>query len=330
VANHADIPVVVTFNGLDVFPHDDRLYGGLLGTMGNPPANAAVDQSDLVLAVGTRLALRQVRSRPESFAPNGRLVHVDVDSSELNKRVPTDVGLAMDAKEFLSGLLDELRGNGRLSFSDHAAETRTAFTDNPMCNPDAQRETEVVDPYLFFRVLSEQMGDDDVLVCDAGQNVIVGMQASRVRARQRVFTAAAHSPMGYSLPAAMGVAASYGGRPRVICTIGDGGIQVNIQELQTIYSYKLPVIVFVMNNHSYGAIQDYQDSALESRYFATCPGQGYEAPNILGIARAYKIPTAEITSSVGLASKIAEVLEQNGPIVCDVNLGTRTHVVLDP
>jgi acetolactate synthase-1/2/3 large subunit len=330
LATHADIPVVVTFNGLDSFPHDNPLYCGLIGMMGHHAANATVEKGDLVLALGTRLALRQVRSRPQNFAPNARLVHVDIDSSEVNKRVPTDVGLAVDAKEFLSGLLDELRGNGHLSFSAHAAEARAAFTGRRFGTSDVYEQNGAVNPYVFFRLLSQQMADDDVLICDAGQNVMVGMQASEVRARQRVFTAAAHSPMGYSLPAAMGVAASYRGKPRVICTIGDGGVQLNIQELQTIYSYALPVIVFVMNNHSYGAIQDYQDSALDSRYYATSSGYGYEPPDILAIARAYKIPTAQISSQENLAAKISEILEGGGPIVCDVDLGPRTHVALDP
>ena len=330
LATLCDIPVVVTFNGVDSFIHDRPLYSGLIGTMGNCGTNTSLDKSDLVLAVGTRLTLRQVKSKPEEFVPNGKLVHVDIDPNELNQRVPADLALACDAKEFLTLLLNALKNDGCSRFTDWAKETRNRFEQNPFCKSEYYLEKGAVNPYVFFKTLSEQMADDDILIPDAGQNVMWAIQTVEVRAQQRLFTDAAHSSMGYSLPAAMGAAVHYrDGSPRVICTIGDGAVQLNIQELETIHQYDLPVKIFVVNNHSYGAIMDYQDATLEGRYFASSMAYGCSLPDILAIARAYKIPTAEITSHDDLAEKIKSVLNSKGAILCEVDMGSRTYVTLD-
>lgn len=329
VATLCDIPVAVTFNGVDTFAHDNPLYCGLIGTMGNCGTNSSLEKSDLVLAVGTRLTLRQVKSKPGEFFANAKLVHIDIDPNELNQQVFSDMALVCDAKKFLTLLMNELKKGKCPCFSRWARQTRKVFQQNPFCKQEYYLQKDSVNPYVFMKTLSEQMGDDDILIADAGQNVMLAMQTVEPRANQMLFTAGAHSPMGYSLPAAIGVAACYKDYPHVICTIGDGGIQLNIQELQTIHSYQLPVKIFVMNNHSYGAIQDYQDGNLGGRYYASAPGYGYEVPDFIAIARAYKIATDEITSHDGLGEKIKSVLNSNGAILCNVNLGFRTHVTLD-
>ena len=329
LATLGDIPVVATFNGIDTFAHDNSLYSGLIGTMGNGGTNACLNKSDLVLAIGARLALRQVKLKPKDFVPHGKLVHVDIDPNELNQRVPSDLALAYDAKKFLTLLLDELKANGCPRFTDWAKQTRSSFKETPFCKPEYYLEKNNVNPYVFMKTLSEQMADSDILVADAGHNLIWAMQTVEVRAQQRLFTAGAHSPMGYSLPAAIGVAACFSsGSPRAVCVIGDGGFQLNIQELQTIHTYNLPVKIFVLNNHCYGAIMDYQDANLGGRYYGTCPEYGYTAPDFLAIARAYKISTAEISSHDGLSGKIKSVLDTKGPILCNVNLGPRSQVAL--
>lgn len=330
-AKLCNIPVVATYTGVDTITHDNPLYAGILGTMGNRGANICIEKSDLVLAIGSRLAIHQVRSKPKEFALNAKIVHVDIDPCELKQRVHTDLALASDAKVFLTSLLDTLKKVNYPRFSDWAKEARGYFENNPICKPEYYQQKKFVHPYVFIKTLSEQMADNDILVGDAGQSLMFTFQATEIRAKQRLFTAGAHSPMGYSLPAAMGVAAHYhGGSPRVVCTIGDGSIQLNIQDLQTIYRYNLPVKIFVMNNHSYGAIMDYQEADLGGRYFATVPKYGYAPPDILAIAKAYKIQIAKITSQDNLAKKIKLVLNSKGPIVCDVDMGPRTLVTRDP
>jgi len=324
-----NIPVTVTFGGKDTFSHDNPLFAGLIGMLGNYSANSSLEKCDLVLAIGSRLSWRQIKSKPKEFLPKSKLVHVEIDPKELNQRVKADIAFGCDAKRFLSLLTAEIKKGKRPNFLKWAKETRQSYKKNPFCKPEYYLEKEGINPYVFMKALSKEMAEDDILVADAGQNVLWAMQAIEIRGQQRLFTAHAHSPMGYSLPAAMGPATIYKGSPRVICTIGDGGFQLNIQELQTIKNYHLPIKIFIMNNYAYGAIMDYQDGNLGGRYFASSSEHGYSIPDLLAISRAYKIKTDEINSQDNLADKIRSVLNNKGPIVCNVNLTPRTYVTVD-
>ncbi|MGR3218972.1 MAG: thiamine pyrophosphate-binding protein [Candidatus Anammoxibacter sp.] len=332
LATKTKIPVTVTFGGKDSYQHDNYLFSGVIGAMGNAAANESIGKSDLVLAIGTRFAWRQIKSKPKEFAPNAKIVHVEIDKEEINQRVKADIGIVSDAKEFLSQLLKELKSDDSLNFEKWAEVTRNGYKDNPFCKPEYYKEENGVHPYVFFKTLSEQMGDNDILVADAGQNVMWAMQTVEVRANQRVFTAHAHSPMGYSVPAAMGVAAfaEINESSRVIATIGDGAFSLNIQELQTIYANDLPVKIFIINNNAYGAIIDFQDANLGGRHYATTPEYGCTCPDVLAIVKAYKLEVDEIVSHYELADKIKSVLNTKGPIVCNVKLIPNTFVTLDP
>lgn len=323
------IPVCVSFSGVDSFPHDNSNYVGVLGSMGNCGTNLTVEESDLVLALGTRLTLRQVKSRPEKFAPNAKIIHVDIDSAELNQRVRSDVSIASDAKIFLKRLIEKLKNKKGFFSPEWVKQARKNFELNPFCKKEYWDQEKYVNPYIFMSSLSKCMDVNDIMIADAGQNVMWAMQTIEPSINQRVFTSFGHSPMGYSMSAAIGAAVYYGRNDRnIICTIGDGGIQLNIQELQTIYSYNLPIKIFVLNNHSYGAIQDYQDVNLGCRYFASAPGYGYEVPNILDIAKAYKIPVSVINTQKDIRKRIKSVLKTKGPVLCDVDMGSRTYVTL--
>lgn len=324
-----NIPVTVSFGGKDSFPHDSGLFCGLVGAMGNKETNKIINESDCFLVLGSRLSWRQIKGKPEDFVPDGKIVHIDIDKAELNQRKKADVAAAIDVKTFVHKLTDRLKREKLNKFDAWAMESKKRYDQNPFCKPEYYKEKGSVHPYVFFKVLSEVMGSGDVLVADAGQNVMWAMQAAEIRKNQRLFTSFAHSPMGYSLPAAMGVALKYNDNPRVICTIGDGGFQLNIQELQTIYANKIPVKVFIMNNKSYGAIMDYQDSALDGRYYASSCEYGYSLPDFAAIVKAYRIKVATIDDQDRLKDSIRGVIMTPGPIVCLVNLASRTYVTLD-
>ena len=293
-------------------------------------ANKSLNESDLLLALGTRLSWRQIRAKPREFLQNGKLVHVDIDREELNQRVPATLAFDWDVKIFLRQLIAQMRIDPLPNHEAWASDCRLSLKNIPFCKDIYLENSSPVQPYVFMKLLSDSLDDTDILVIDAGQNVMWGMQTLEPRGDQRMITAWGHSPMGYSLPASMGVAAHYGNKRRTICTIGDGGFQVNIQELQTIKYYNLPIKIFILNNHSYGAIKDYQDGNLSGRHYATCPEFGYEPPDLLAIAEAYQIKTCRINSHIGLKEMISEVLTHEGPIVCDVDLGNDTFVTLDP
>lgn len=332
LSNEFNMPVLTTFGGNDTFPHDNTNYCGLIGTMGNVSSNEILSDSEVVLALGTRLSWRQVRSNPERFGKNTIIVHVDIDPGEINQHIPSTFSFPLDVKFFIEKLRFELESKKYGGCKAWSRESKGRYEKTPFCLESYYESESPVNPYVFMNELSKSMESNDIAIIDAGQNVMWGMQALQPTAEQRIITAWAHSPMGYSLPGAMGVAAKYNkkGDPNVICTIGDGGFQVNIQELQTIKYYNLPVKVFILNNHSYGAIKDYQDGNLDSRYYATCPEHGYEAPDFLSISRSYGIETISIANHRELASTIKYVLEHDGPIICDVDLGSDTFVVLNP
>jgi len=325
------IPTIVSFGGKDSYSHDSELFAGLLGTMGNKGANESINESDCLIVIGSRLSWRQIRARPDKFAKTAKIIHVDIDASEINQQILGSVALPVDAKDFIECVSKSLGVVGFMTASDWVDDCRTRLKNNSFPSAMGTDSTKEVNPYYFFKTLSEEMGLEDIAVIDAGQNVMWGMQALEPRGSQRVITAWGHSPMGYSLPAAIGPALHYAGTDKnVICAIGDGGFQVNIQELQTIKYYNIPVKIFILNNHCYGAIKDFQDGNLDSRYFGTVPGLGYEAPDMLAIAKSYGLSVLSIRTDSEVRSTIKEILSMPGPVVVDVDLGSDTQVVLDP
>ncbi len=323
------LPVVTSFGGKDSFPHDHHLFAGVVGTMGNRAANGAVQESDLLLVLGSRLSWRQVRSTPERFAHHARIIHVDIDQDELNQHVQAAMVFDWDVCHFIDQLLDGVQQGERIEHAGWGAVCRQRLQQTPFVDPHSDL-MDRVGPYQFMRSLSSRLASRDVVVLDTGQNVMWGIQALELRDQQRLLTAWGHSPMGYSLPAALGVAAVAAADQRVICLIGDGGVQLNIQELQTLYSYQLPVKIFVLNNHGYGAIKDFNRDNLDGRYYATTPEYGYIPPDFSAIASAYRIPVITIDTSVDLEHQIEAVLEHEGGVFCVVELGTETVVQLDP
>jgi len=323
LAELAGIPVAATFCGIDSFPHDHPLYVGFMGVYGNRYANFAVANCDLLIGVGSRFDTRQTGTQPKSFAREARKIVVDIDPEELNKRVTADIAICCDAKDFLVLLKNELSGRETSDISawlDKIAEYKAKY---PICRPEYYDQPDKVNPYVFMKTLSEEAADDEVIIVDAGQNLMWGIQTLEPRGTQRVFSAGGMSPMGYSLPAAIGAAVCRG--KRAVCTIGDGGMQVNIQELQTIFHYQVPVKIFVMNNHSYGIIKQFQDLYFGSRYEAT--GRGYSCPNFVKVAEAYGIKAIAINNHAELQKKIRQVLDYEGPILCDVELKNDTLII---
>lgn len=173
------------------------------------------------------------------------------------------------------------------------------------------------------------MEPGDVIVGDCGGNIVPLAQAFEVKKGTRVVTSWSHSPMGYAFAAAMG--AYFGkkkGTKNVVCTIGDGGMQVNIQELQTYKMYNIPVKVFVLNNESYGIIMQYQDMYLKSRYVGAAPKWGYTFPDFRKVAEVYGLKTELISNNGEIETKIKKVLAMKGPVICEVRVEKKT--VLEP
>lgn len=312
------IPCIPTWNALDVFASDYDFYRGRVGTYGGPGRNFAVQNSDLLLAIGCRMSGRITGGLVESFARGAQRFSVDIDPALLDPALQTvkaHVNIECDAAVFIAALIAAAQMRTRRTFGgwlELTAEWRDKY------NPANITPTGAgVNPYVFVAEMARQLTPRDVIVSDTGGNAVVVHQAFKTKTGQRLFSSHGHSAMGHALGQAIG--ACYApGVERVICLIGDGGLQMSLPDLQTIRHYNLPIKIFVFNNGCYGIIKSYQDTNLGGRYTASGP-DGYSAPDFENIMRAYNVPGAVIESREEFAD-IATVLSWPGPAICDVRM----------
>ncbi|MDO8574169.1 MAG: thiamine pyrophosphate-binding protein [bacterium] len=315
------IPMYPTWNALDIITSDYEYYGGRIGTYGGRGRNFGLQNSDLVLAVGSRISGRITGGNLSSFLREAKKYVVDVDITLLQKKlqqVPFDVSIHADAKLFLDRLSKKLETYSVPDFHEWTTKVIGWKDKYDPVKPEYFEQKEYVNPYAFFRVLSEAMSKDDILVGDCGGNIVVSNHAFETKQGQRNITNNGNSPMGFSFAGAMGAWFASDKKQNVVCTIGDGGMNMNIQELQTFINYGIKVKTFIVNNHIYGITKAFQETNFEGRMEA-CGPKGYNPPDFVKVANAYGIKTVTISNNSELKEKIKEVLDYDGPIICDVN-----------
>lgn len=312
-AERHGIPFTLTWAAMDFAPSDHPLFAGGFGVTSGRAGNFAVQNADLLLCIGTRLDSHEVGTDYRTFAPKAVKVVVDIDPAEQEKyakRGMEAVLITADSRDVLAGLPEYPRVHmGRLWWQNRVSAWRS---DYPIVTPEHRAQSDYVNPYVFIEELSRQADDDAIIVTDCGSNLIWTMQAWKVRGTQRIISAWNHSPMGYSLPAAIGACLAAPGK-QVICIIGDGGFQINVQELATIAKLNLPIKIFVMNNRGHGIIQGTQDAWLEGRHVAS--GEEVVPIDVEAIAKAYGVPHSWFWMGLQDVISYAE-----GPILCEVNL----------
>lgn len=322
-----NIPVVVSLMGKDSFPNDHPLYSGFVGAYGNRYANIAMVQSDLLMVLGSRLDTRQTGNKLTPFQKK-RIIQVDIDENEMNQRVSNEVSIVSTVNSFLKSLLDSsmheqgkraLERRNWLFFLD---ELKAKF---PIIGEPIRAGANGYH-YELAQEISEHLWEDDVVCVDVGQNQMLAAQAIEIRKNQRFINSGGMAPMGYSLPAAIGV--SLQNNRRCIVITGDGGFQVNIQELTTVAKRRLPIVIFVLNNHSLGMIKQFQELYLDSRFVGTDSSGGYYSPDFSAIAKAYGIDGFKVSSeSKTWRSDITNVLDNShGPVLVDVDLDYQTYI----
>ena len=189
----------------------------------------------------------------------------------------------------------------------------------PAVLPQWRKEKKYVNPYCFFEVLSEELKNNDIVITDQGATFYCSTPAFKLKKGQRLFTNGGFSPMGYGLPDAIG-ACFANAKKRVICAHGDGGLELNIQELQTIVQYKLPVKLFVFNNQGYLSIKHTQSAYFNGFFVGSDPASGVSCPDTVKIARAYGIPALRIRNHQEMPAQIKKALKVNGPVMIEVIL----------
>ena len=313
------IPVVTAWTH-DLLASDDPLFCGRPGTIGDRAGNFTVQNSDFLLTIGSRLNIRQVSYSWKSFAPRAFKVQVDMDPAELSKpTVRPDLPVLSDARLFLEELERQLEqsgydGSGHARWLAWCRERRERY---PVVQPRQRQFNGRVNPYHFVEVLFQHLADDDVIVCGNASACIVPFQVAAIKKGQRMFSNSGAASMGHALPAAIGAAFARDGK-RVICLDGDGSIQLNIQELQTIAHHRLPVKIFVMNNGCYLSIRQ-TESTFFGRLTGESPSSGVSFPDYVDVAQAYGLNAMQLDTPEFPAG-IRAALEQPGPVLCDVAL----------
>jgi acetolactate synthase I/II/III large subunit len=323
-----NLPVVLTWATLDFFQHNHPLSVRDFGVTANRPGNFAVQNADLIIAIGTRLDTHETGSDLSTFAREAKRVVIDIDNSELEKYeergLPIDIKINSDVKDFIDVLEKNISLVQRNDLSNWKDKIKSWKEKYPICLPEYSNQ-EPINPYVFLDVLSDEAKEDDIIIPETGCNVAWGMQGWKVKSGQNLFTSYNNSPMGYGLPAAIGASLANNNK-RVICIIGDGGLQMNIQELATAKKHNLPLKLFIMNNDGYGMIKQTQEMWLNSRFFGSAFESGLQKVDLIKIAQAYDIKTITIQTHEELKEKIKQVLDSDEPILCDVKINSNARI----
>jgi acetolactate synthase-1/2/3 large subunit len=322
LAERLGAPVLLTWKALDLMGEDHPLYAGRPGAAGQRGANFTQQNSDCLLIVGARLDLLQTAFNHANFARAAKKIMVDVDGEEIRKmQTEIHVPIVADAGEFLG---EFLRQAGRLQRKDRSAWLARAKDWQcryPVVMPEWHRKTSgPVNPYMLMDVLADACTPEDLLVPgSSGTASDILMQTFRVKPGQRVMNAPGWGAMGTGIPATIGACLA-SGRRRTICPNGDGGFQLNIQDLETIRRLALPIKYFVLDNGGYASIRAMQRSHFQGRYVASGADSGLTLPDMRKIVRAYGIACEEIDDAGELEAKVRKVLATEGPIVCVVRV----------
>lgn len=322
-------PVAPTWALRYLFPASHPQLIGAFGTHGTRYGNFAVQNSDLILSIGARLDTRQAGSPHSTFARGAKKIVVDVDTCELRKfeklGMTIDLKINSDAKDFLRGLNKKI---AKIKLPQISAWQKkiSGWKEKLSIFRKEYFEENNVNPYAFIKVLSEEARPGEVIFADTGCSVAWLLQAFEFKNNQRLFSAFNNTPMGYALPASIGASFALAKKP-VICVTGDGGLQVNIQELATVIRHKLPIKIFLFNNHGYSMIRQTQDQWFCSRYEASSIESGLAFPDFIKVAKAYGYKAVNIRKAKDMRQGIKETLCSDGPVLCNIEIHPEHRVI---
>jgi acetolactate synthase-1/2/3 large subunit len=308
--DQAAIPAVASLCGLDVLPHDHPCFVGYIGHYGNRYANFALANCDCLIVLGSRLDERQIAGDPSRFAPRAEVIRVDLDRAELGRKIPEKFSIYSSVEHFL----DQLVSANLVDLNyDRWRQVIARWKDR---YPSHDFSLEEVNANNFLQTLSCLLADDAIICADVGQNQMFVAQSLRLDQNRRLLNSSGYGSMGYSLPAAVGVAMARPGTV-VVSINGDGGLQMNIQELQTIARDHLPVKIVVLNNNCLGMIRRLQERIFDDRTVASI--EGYCAPNYSALAAAYGLEYLKIDSACRYES-VEKFLSGPAPALLEVFL----------
>ena len=310
------IPIVTTWSGVDLVDHNNKYYIGNIGVYGGRAANFTVQNSDLILCLGTRLDTRITGGAPNTFARKAKKIVVDIDKFELNKKrgLKIDLKIELDIKIFFQ---EYEKYKKQIIIRDNwLLKCKNWKSRYPIIIKEFYNVKKYVNPYVFIDSLSKNLNKKDVIIADDGGHLTWTIQSFKIKLGQKLYSAFGNSPMGYALPASIG-ASVVKNKSRIICIDGDGSIQINLQELHTIDKLQLPIKIFILNNDGYGIIKQFQQLYLGKRYEAS--GKGVSNPDFKKISKAFNINYTLIKSHLDL-KKINKIISSKKPEIIEVKL----------
>ena len=303
------IPVVYSLMGKDAISEDYKYNLGLIGSYGNRYGNLALANSDLILVLGSRLDTRQTGTSLDTFAREAKIIQVDVDKNELGSKIKIDIEINSDVKDFITTLnkyeinIDITEWLKKLKEYKNKFSSTVGFDNNLKI------------PNYVVSIISKYLQDEDICV-DVGQHQMWTAQSLNIKATQRVLFSGGMGAMGFALPASIG--ACIGSNKRTVVIAGDGGIQMNIQELEIINRRKLPIKIFVLNNKNLGMVRQFQELYFDKKYLGTI--DDYSVPNLVDIAKAYAIKARKIDDISKLEIELKDIFSSNDPELINIEL----------
>lgn len=303
------IPVVYSLMGKDAISEDYKYNLGLIGSYGNRYGNLALANSDLILVLGSRLDTRQTGTSLDTFAREAKIIQVDVDKNELGSKIKIDIEINSNVKDFITTLnkyeinIDTTEWLKKLKEYKNKFSSTVGFDNNLKI------------PNYVVSIISKYLQDEDICV-DVGQHQMWTAQSLNIKATQRVLFSGGMGAMGFALPASIG--ACIGSNKRTVVIAGDGGIQMNIQELEVINRRKLPIKIFVLNNKNLGMVRQFQELYFDKKYLGTI--DDYSVPNFVDITKAYGIKARKIDNISKLEIELKDIFSSNEPELINIEL----------
>lgn len=315
-----NIPVVVGFDAIDVIETENPLFVGRAGLIGDRAGNFVVQNSDLLISVGSRLSVRQVGYDVKTWARAAYTIVLDVDEAELKKpSIHVDLPIHADAGDFLRKLNDALANKPLEPKKEWIEKCSFWKKKYPVIQKEHYEEKELANPYCFINELSKRLKEGQVTVTGNGTACVVSSQCYTIKHNQRYIMNSGAASMGYDLPAAIGAAFATN-KKGIICLTGDGSIQMNLQELQTIVFHKLPIKIFVINNNGYHSMRQTEANLFpELTSFGIGPeSHDLSFPSIEKIAKAYDIPYVSCSKNSEIPMMLNEVMSMDGYLICEI------------
>jgi acetolactate synthase I/II/III large subunit len=323
VAIRAGFPVVNTLMAVDALTFDDPLRVGLIGSYGNRWANIALSEADVVLVLGSRLDIRQTGTDTEGFKRGKEIIQIDCDAAEVNNRVSGCIHILAQLKDFLTTSAAYFDNSQKIP--GRIFDWMKRIDDNRSRYPDINelKTTQGINPNVLMHQISRNSGSAAGYVSDVGQHQMWSAQSLDLRDQQFFITSGGMGAMGFSLPAAIG--ACMASNAPVVVIAGDGGMQLNIQELQVVIRNNLPLKMIVVNNQAHGMVRQFQDSYFNQRYQSTVIG--YSSPDFAAVAIAYGIPARSVAGPMDVEAALAWLFaDPTRPALLDVRIETATNV----